>query len=106
MTYSCDSGSTNLSNLCDASDWISYFNDLPIIASGSKKAHSTRTVFVSREHAVLLPPTTPARLTTSSLIEKKEFLPERVIFLSRSVWNSWFISNSWRTNFPLILLAS
>ena len=67
------SGSTNLSNLWDASDWMSYLTDLPIIASGLKKAHSTRTVFVSEEHDVSLPPTTPAKFITLSFNKKTWF---------------------------------
>ena len=91
IVLSWHSGSTNLSNLWDASDWISYLTDLPIIASGLKKAHSIRTVFVSEEHDVSIPPTIPARLITLSSNRKTESLLVRLIFFSSNVLNSWSI---------------
>ena len=105
-TLSWQSGSTPLSNLWEASDWISYFKDFPIIASGWKYAHSIITDFVFFEQEVLFPPTTPARLMTSLLIVKTQFFFVRLIFLPSNVSNSSSLSDSLKTNLPLILFAS
>ena len=86
-TSSWHSGSTNLSNLWDASELISYLIDLPIIASGLKNAHSTRTVLVSDLHEVPFPPITPARLMTLLSKRKTEFLLLRFISSPRRVSN-------------------
>ena len=64
-----------LSNLYAASELISYLTDLPIIASGSKYAHSTITDFVSKSHDELLPPIIPARFITSLLVLVKAKSP-------------------------------
>ena len=105
-TSSWHSGSTNLSNLCDASEKMSYFTDLPIIASGLKNAHSTRTVFVSDLHEVPLPPIIPARLMTLLSKRKTEFLLVRFIWFPRRVSNAWLSSISLKYSLLFILFAS
>ena len=77
--------STPLSNLCAASEERLYLTLFPIIASGLKKAHSTRTFFVFVEHPVDIPPITPARLMISLLTEKMQFLPLSLMSEPKSV---------------------
>ena len=80
-TWIWHKGSTPLSNLYAASDLILYLVAFPIIASGSKYAHSTITDFVFDEHDVFLPPTIPAKLIILLSIEKIRFCSSNSISL-------------------------